>query len=94
MSRKLRWLGSSLDDLRDMPAEVQSKTGFALREVQEGLKPDTAKPLKGYGGASVLEIIVDHDADTFRAVLHGSIRGGGVCVALLHEEIKARGQDA
>jgi phage-related protein len=30
--------------------------------------PPEAKPLKGFGGASVQEIVVDYDRATFRAV--------------------------
>ncbi len=32
-----------------------------------GRHPD-AKPFKGFGGAGVLEVIANHDGDTFRAV--------------------------
>lgn len=33
-----------------------------------GLEPRNAKPLKGFGSASVLEIVDDFDGDTYRAV--------------------------
>lgn len=42
--------------------------GYALREVQQGKKPASAKPLKGFKGAGVLEIIEDHRTDIYRAV--------------------------
>lgn len=42
--------------------------GFALYEAQCGLKPLVGKPLKGFGGASVLEIVSDYQTDTYRAV--------------------------
>ena len=42
--------------------------GYALELVQKGEKPANAKPLKGFGGASVLEIVEDFDGDTWRAV--------------------------
>ncbi len=42
--------------------------GFALYEAQCGLKPLDAKPLKGFGGAKVLEIASDYQTDTYRAV--------------------------
>lgn len=35
---------------------------------QQGGKHSDAKPLKGFAGAGVLEIIEDHDGDTYRAV--------------------------
>jgi phage-related protein len=37
-------------------------------EAQCGLKPLSAKPLKGFGGASVVEIVSDYQTDTYRAV--------------------------
>lgn len=42
--------------------------GFALYLAQTGEKHLAAKPLKGFGGAGVLEVVEDHDGDTFRAV--------------------------
>ncbi len=35
---------------------------------QIGMRAPKAKPLHGFGGASVLEVIEDHDGNTFRAV--------------------------
>lgn len=62
------FIGSSLDDLREFPDEVRQDIGHALHEVQMGIKPNEAKPLKGFGGAGVLEIIEDYIGDTYRAV--------------------------
>lgn len=42
--------------------------GDAIQEVQYGRKPAHAKPLSGFRGASVLEIVDNYDGDTFRAV--------------------------
>jgi len=42
--------------------------GYALNQGQTGLKHGGAKPLKGFGGAGVLEIVANHLGDTFRAV--------------------------
>lgn len=63
--RDLFWMGSSLDDVREFPEEVRREVGFALHEAQEGRKPLHAKPLKGFGGATVLEIVADFDSDTY-----------------------------
>jgi phage-related protein len=35
---------------------------------QIGMKALKAKPLRGFGGASVLEVMEDHDGNTYRAV--------------------------
>jgi phage-related protein len=66
--KPLYWMGSSLKDLRASPEDVKDGIGYALELVQKGEKPANAKPLKGFGGASVLEIIEDFDGDTWRAV--------------------------
>lgn len=42
--------------------------GYALYVAETGGKHPDAKPLKGFGGGGVLEIVEDHDGDTFRAV--------------------------
>jgi phage-related protein len=51
-----------------MPEDVIDVFGFALHLAQIGKKHDQAKPLKGFGGASVLEVVEDHMGDTYRAV--------------------------
>ena len=66
--KPLVWIGSSLKDLREFPEEVKDEMGFALYEAQCGLKPTAAKPLKGFGGAGVLEMVSDYQSDTYRAV--------------------------
>ena len=68
MMKLLNFVGSSRDDLRAFPDGVKQDIGYALYEAQEGRKPAAAKPLKGFGGAGVLEIIEDHDGSTYRAV--------------------------
>ena len=62
------FIGSSLDDISTMPDEVKRIFGFAIRAAQRGSKHPDAKPLKGFGGASVLEVVEDFDRSTYRAV--------------------------
>lgn len=64
----LKWVGSSFKDLRTFPPEVKKDIGHQLAAAQDGEMPYRAKPLKGYPGATVLEICDDHDGDTYRAV--------------------------
>ena len=75
------WMGSSLDDLRDCPDEVMDDVGYALELVQRGEKPENAKPLKGFRGASVLEIRTGFDGDTWRTVYTVAVAGS---VYVLH----------
>jgi phage-related protein len=49
--------------------------GFALYLAETGGKHPDAKPLKGFGGAGVLEIVVDHEGATYRAVYTVKFRG-------------------
>ena len=66
--KKLDFIGSSRRDIREFPEEVKEDIGYALFEVQKGGKPASAKPLKGFGGAGVLEIVENFHGDTYRAV--------------------------
>ena len=66
--KPLFWIGSSLDDLKDCPDEVQDYIGYALHWALTGGKSPAAKPLQGFGGAGVLEVVDDFDGNTYRAV--------------------------
>jgi phage-related protein len=66
--KSLEWVGRSQQDLRDFPATVRRDIGYALYFAQAGDKHPAAKPLKGFGGAGVLEVVEDFDGDTYRAV--------------------------
>ena len=66
--KPLFWVGSSKRDLRTFAGEVRQVMGFALWQAQQGEKHLGAKPLKGFGGAGVLEVVEDHDGNTYRAV--------------------------
>lgn len=75
--KPLHWVGSSLDDIRQLSEGVRSVFGFALNQAQLGDKHVDAKPLKGFGGAGVLEIVADEAGNTFRTIytvrLHAAI---------------------
>jgi phage-related protein len=47
--KPLRFVGSSLDDLRSFPAEARRQAGFELYAVQRGLEPSDWKPMKTVG---------------------------------------------
>jgi phage-related protein len=50
------------------PQGVKARIGGALWDAQMGRKAPFAKPLRGFGGAGVLEVVDDFDGDTYRAV--------------------------
>ena len=66
--KPLIWVGSSKKDLLALPDEVVDVFGYGLHLAQLGLKHPDAKPLSGFGSASVLEIVEDWRGDTYRAV--------------------------
>lgn len=66
--KSLVWVGSSRKDLKAFPAEVKDVIGYALYQAQIGQKAMSAKPLAGFTGGSVVEIVEDFQTDTYRAV--------------------------
>jgi phage-related protein len=66
--KPVEWVGSSLKDLKEFPEDVRQVIGYALYLAQCGEKHLSAKPLKGFKGAGVLEVVEDFDGDTYRAV--------------------------
>ena len=69
VSRKpVVWVSSTRKDIQTLPAEVRRTFGNALDEAQKGGKHPDAKPLTGFGGANVLEVVDNFATDTFRAL--------------------------
>ena len=66
--KPLRWVASSKKDLLEFPDAVRREIGYALDFAQAGDKHPSAKPLKGFHGAGVLEAVEDHKGNTYRAV--------------------------
>ena len=66
--KELEWIGSSRKDMQALPATVRRIFGYALYAAQLGETPPGARPLKGFGGAGVVELIEDYRTDTYRAV--------------------------
>lgn len=62
------FVGASRRELRALPDAVQDEFGYALYEAQCGGTPLSAKPLKGFGGRGVLEIVENFDGNAYRAV--------------------------
>jgi phage-related protein len=69
------WIGSSRRDLKGFPKQVRFDIGQALYAAQLGETDPAAKPLKGFGGAKVMEIIDRHDTNTYRAVYTAQFAG-------------------
>lgn len=79
--KPVRWMGSSRDDLGAFPRDVRRSVGGALWAAQIGDKAPYVKPLKGFAGAGVLEVMDDFDGETYRAIY--TVRFAGI-VYVLH----------
>ena len=77
--KPLTWVGSSRDDLKDFPSEVQDEIGYALYVAQKGDKHPKAKVLKGISG--VMEIRSRYLTNAYRAVYTTKI---GDAIYVLH----------
>ena len=66
--RPLIWLGSTRKDVRSFPRPVRRDIGMALYAAQHNELNPAARPMKGFGGSSVVEIVSDFGGDTWRAV--------------------------
>jgi phage-related protein len=66
--KPLQWIGSSKKDLLGLPLGVRKFFGHALDFAQHGDKHESAKVLKGFGGAGVLEVVETMTDGTYRAV--------------------------
>ena len=58
-------------DIVMLADEVIDVFGFALFLAQTGRKHEQAKPLQGFGGAGVLEVVEDHMASRRRSGIPG-----------------------
>ena len=84
----LVWMGSSLKELRSFPDAVKRVAGYALYVAQAGGKHADAKPLRGFSGAGVLEVVIDVDGTTYRVVY--TVRSPNVIYVLHAFQKKAR----
>lgn len=55
-------------DFKKLPEDVQKDFGHVIHEIQLGEQPWSAKALKGFPGASVMELLTDNEDGTFRAM--------------------------
>ena len=65
--RPVRFLGDSLQSLRDFPADARHDAGYQLDKVQRGEQPDHFKPMPAVG-KGVEEIRVTDDSGAYRVI--------------------------
>jgi phage-related protein len=66
--KRAYFIGSSREDIKKFPKGARQEAGYAIYLAQEGDKAINAVPMTGFGGASVLEVIIPEEGDAFRAV--------------------------
>ena len=64
----LIWIGSSKKDLLKLPPSIVDSFGYALYLAQSGGHHPNAKALRGFGDASVVEVVEAQAGRTYRAV--------------------------
>ena len=57
--RPVEFIASAKRDLAALPDAVKAVFGFAIFQAELGEKHPDAKPLKGFGGGGVLEVVVE-----------------------------------
>jgi len=92
-TKPLFWVGSSRKDLRGFPEPVKDVIGHALFIAQLGRKHEDAKPLRGYGGAGVLELVEGFDGDTYRAVYTVKFTDAIYVLHVFQKEVEEGHQD-
>ena len=66
--KQLLWIGSSRKDMQSLEPAIRREFGIELFAAQCGEMPPSAKPLKGFGGAGILELVAGERSGTYRAV--------------------------
>jgi phage-related protein len=67
LMKDVRFVDSSLDDLKKFPAGARREAGFELSNVQSGLQPSNWKPLRTVG-AGAGEIRIKDEAGIYRVI--------------------------
>jgi phage-related protein len=79
--KPLFFVGSTRDDLRSLPEDVKDLFGYALYLAQMGEMHVRSKPLRGFGGADLLEVVDWDEGGTYRTVYTVRLAGA---VYVLH----------
>ncbi len=87
--KPLFWVASARKDFDAFPAFVHREVGHALYLAQTGRKHDSAKALKGFGDAGVLEIVTAFDGEAFRTVYTVRFKGAVYVLHAFQKKSKA-----
>ncbi len=65
--KPVRFVGNSLQSLREFPEEARHDAGYQLEKLQRGEQPDDFKPMSSIG-RGVEELRIWDDSGTFRVI--------------------------
>ncbi|MFE7718333.1 type II toxin-antitoxin system RelE/ParE family toxin [Nocardia rhizosphaerihabitans] len=65
--KRLEFVGTALDDLREFPLSARRECGYQLDRVQRGLEPTDWRPMRSVG-LGVCEIRVREDSGAYRVI--------------------------
>ena len=82
--KRVTFIGSSLEDIRDFPIAVRKQVGFQLDRLQNGLEPNHLKPMKTIG-SGVREIRIRDASGAFRVIYLAALADE---VVVLHAFVK------
>jgi phage-related protein len=82
--KRVTFVGSSLEDIRDFPVAVRKQVGFQLDRLQNGLEPNHWKPMKSIG-PGVREIRIREASGAFRVIYLAAVADD---VFVLHAFVK------
>jgi phage-related protein len=74
--KTLFWVGTSRKDLAALPSEVRDVFGYALYKAEIGSQHSHAKPLKGFNGNGVIEMVKSQLRNTYRLVYSTDFNNG------------------
>lgn len=87
---ELVWIGRSQRDFSSLSQQVQEEFHQDLIDVLKGRHPSNAKPLKGFGGAAILELVSSDRSGTYRVAYTIRIKGR-VCVLHVFQKKSSTG---
>lgn len=82
--RPLKFVGSSLDDLKNFPDEARRAAGFELRAIQNGFDPSDWKPMQVVG-PGVKEIRI-HVLGEWRVIYVAKLRDAVYVLHAFHKK--------
>jgi len=91
MPQEIFWVGDSKEQLSSFPLAARKRLGFGLRQVQNGLMPEIAKPLSGLG-SGVYELKANARGDTFRVVFLLKLKRAVYVIDAFQKKSKRGGQ--